>query len=765
MLIKRKTFIVLLLLVSLCGFSVNYGEALQKAIYFYECQQAGPLMAGNRVEWRANATMSDAIQGGWYDAGDHVKFNLPMSYTLAMLGWAEYEYKSAIVGAGQLTNLESNIKFSLDYLASCWNGTTYTYQIGDGNADHTWWGPVEVLEKKSGPSRRPAATAASGVSAVMAETAAALTLGYINFGNTTYLAKAKQLFAKADADRSDVNYTAANSFYDSWSGPIDELQWAAVWLYLATNDASYLAKAEAYTDLLGKEGQTTDIAWKWGMSWDDVHYGSMLMLAKLTGKDVYKNFIQMSLDWWVSGAKGKTPGGLSWLDSWGSLRYSLAQSFLAFVYADWTGADSARAVTYKSWAESQVGYVLGNNERNGSYVIGFGTNYPKHPHHRTAQGSWADDKTVPPYTRHTLYGAMVGGPIQSGSYIDDVAQYQYTEVACDYNAGLVATLAKMYGQYGGAALADFPAKETKEDEFFVEASVNSSGPTYTEIRALVNNRSGWPARFIKNLGFRYFFDISEVVSAGYGAANLTVTKGYVEFPVTISPITQWSGNIYYVQVMFNDGTSIFPGGQSEMSGEVQFRIAAPTATNFWSTVNDFSYQGLASGTPVKTQYIPVYDGTTLIYGSVPTGGGETATPTDPPVLDTPQPTTPPEDNTPSPTDIPNETVEPTVVPVTTVEVTAAPADTPVPTTIPPITGCTSPVAITVPFTKDGAGTFCFSTASLGSFINSWNVDSLTINGVDFTNKYAASGSLPAPVGGLYTVSYKASFAWSHFEVK
>jgi len=26
------------------------------------------------------------LTGGWYDAGDHVKFNLPMSYSAAMLG-------------------------------------------------------------------------------------------------------------------------------------------------------------------------------------------------------------------------------------------------------------------------------------------------------------------------------------------------------------------------------------------------------------------------------------------------------------------------------------------------------------------------------------------------------------------------------------------------------------------------------------------------------------------------------------------------------
>jgi hypothetical protein len=79
----------------------------------------------------------------------------------------------------------------------------------------------------------------------------------------------------------------------------------------------------------------------------------------------------------------------------------------------------------------------------------------------------------------------------------------------------------------------------------------------------------------------------------------------------------------------------------------------------------------------------------------------------------------------------------------------------------------SPVTstLTAPFTKDGAGTFCWQTSNLGSFVNSWNLQSLTINGVDFTNKYIASGSYPAKVNGYWYVSYTGNFAWSHFEAK
>jgi hypothetical protein len=226
---------------------------------------------------------------------------------------------------------------------------------------------------------------------------------------------------------------------------------------------------------------------------------------------------------------------------------------------------------------------------------------------------------TPSYHRHILYGALVGGPNQSDGYADSIKDYEANEVATDYNAGYTALLAKMCSVYGGTPLANFPEPEEKEDEFFVEASINSSGTTYTEIRALLNNRSAWPARTIKDLSFNYYFDISEVLAAGAGVDDLTVRMGNYEFPASISEIKQYDGNIYYVNVKFEDGTKIFPGGQSEFSGEVQFRISAPQSTNYWDPSNDYSYEGLKPNNVIKTAKITVYDGDTLIFGTEPDG--------------------------------------------------------------------------------------------------------------------------------------------------
>ena len=43
---------------------------------------------------------------------------------------------------------------------------------------------------------------------------------------------------------------------------------------------------------------------------------------------------------------------------------------------------------------------------------------------------------------HVLSGGLVGGPGDlNGNFVDDRKQYKFTEVACDYNSGLVGALA------------------------------------------------------------------------------------------------------------------------------------------------------------------------------------------------------------------------------------------------------------------------------------------------------------------------------------
>jgi hypothetical protein len=440
----------------------NYGEALQKGLMFYEFQRSGELPSDKRDNWRGDSGLEDGsdngvdLTGGWYDAGDHVKFNLPMAYTSTMLAWSVYEDKDAYESSGQLDYALDNIKWANDYFIKCHTDTNeYYYQVGSGSADHAWWGPAEVMQMER-PSYK--VTESSPGSTVVAETSASLAAAAIVFEDedpsyaTECLSHAKELYDFADNTKSDDGYTAASGFYNSWSGFYDELSWAASWIYMATDDSSYLDKAESYVANWSTESQSTTIAYKWAHCWDDVHYGAQLLLARLTDEDLYKESVERSLDFWSGNGSESvtyTPQGLAWIDTWGSLRYATTMAFLADVYSEYDGCTDSKVDTYKDFARSQLDYALGSS--GNSYVVGFGTDAPEEPHHRTAHSSWADSQTTPDYHRHSLIGALVGGPDSSDAYTDDISNYTTNEVACDYNAGFVGLSARMYDQYGGEA--------------------------------------------------------------------------------------------------------------------------------------------------------------------------------------------------------------------------------------------------------------------------------------------------------------------------
>ena len=59
------------------------------------------------------------LTGGWYDAGDHVKFNFPMAWSATTLIWGLLEYRDAWQKSGEWQNGLDCVKWPLDYLIKC----------------------------------------------------------------------------------------------------------------------------------------------------------------------------------------------------------------------------------------------------------------------------------------------------------------------------------------------------------------------------------------------------------------------------------------------------------------------------------------------------------------------------------------------------------------------------------------------------------------------------------------------------------------------
>ena len=354
------------------------------SLLFYEAQRSGALPKNNRIPWRGDSALEDGkdvgvdLTGGWYDAGDHVKFNFPMAWSATTLAWGVHEYWDAWKQAGELEHALDQLKWVADYLVKCHpDKDTFYVQVGDGNSDHGYWGTAESMSMN-----RPAHAVGRGNgrqagSAAIGEAAAALAATSLLFkqhGDTTYaahlVATAKSLFELGNTNRG--GFSVSQPFYSS-SGFTDELAWAASWLYEATGDKEYLDTAEGLYN-----GGCCGSAWSF--SWDAKAPGVQLLLYKQTRKPQYKtdssNFVGGAI------SKRATPKGLAYWDKWGSNRYAANGAFIALVAADYgIHTDDGRA-----WATKQINYMLGDahggiNKDTGlpffSYVCGYGDNFPK----------------------------------------------------------------------------------------------------------------------------------------------------------------------------------------------------------------------------------------------------------------------------------------------------------------------------------------------------------------------------------------------------
>ena len=621
--------------------ATNYGEALQKAFFFYEVQQAGVLPDWNEVSWRADSMENDFIPGGWFDAGDHFKFTLTIAYTAAVLAWGLYQFGDGVAKAGLTEKYKNNLKWALDYLVLADQGGKVVGTIGKDGFDHTWWGSPEVYLRKMKLATKLEERPYDVISctSAVALTSAALAAGYLVFKDASYLSHAKSLYTAANGTRNNKDQGMQSSYYPA-SDFYDELFYAANWLYLATGEQKYLDDCESdFIPNFPTENQSTDRKYTWGFCWDDHSQAAALLYAINTGKEEWIEQVQRHLDYWTVGYGGKkvqyTPDGMAWLFQWGSTRHCANTVFLALVACETIFKDNSELVKrYRDWSKKQFDYFFGDNKLGLSYVIGMGKN-PKSVHHRAASGihddHWnslgtdAKDGYQTEYA-HVLYGALEGGPNMDGSFTDEVGAYQNTEVAIDYNAGFTAALGGMIKLYGGEKLADFPPiEEPKWPEFLMSAKINQASGTYTELKVYAMNHSAWPTRVIKDLSFNYYFDISEVIEAGFTAKDIVAKIGTQqhsgdEGKAEISEPIQYKENIYYVKITFGDGRVIMPTGQSEHRAEVQFRVGLPDGSKdgSWDSSNDYSCKGLEKGdNMVETEYITMYDGEKLIWGKEP----------------------------------------------------------------------------------------------------------------------------------------------------
>ena len=426
----------------------NYAKLLQYSMYFYDGNMCGSdVGSASQFDWRDNCHGSDEVDGGFHDAGDHVKFGLPAGYTASTLGWGYYEFKDSYDALGQTAHLQALTDRFCDFFKASTKlsgdtVTSFCYQVGVGQADHdVWCSP----ESQNDQSLRTAYWTSDDASDIAAEYAAALAVNYINFGNAEDLKYAKALY-NYSIKTNKANCPEAENFYRSYDY-YDDQAWAAGWLYLATKDSTYSSFLDKFMNdtNAGKSGQS---GCKWGvystMCWNNVSLGAAILQSEITGD---------AMDWAkvTTYLNGKCTSESTYYceSDWGSARYNTALQMAALATTKYSAKSG---MDYSSWCKAQMGMILGNNPKNVNFVVGMDSNSAKYPHHRAASGYQSFDemkgKTGYSSNGHTLVGALVGGPADSNfTYTDSVNDYQANEVALDYNAGLVGAAAGLYSIY------------------------------------------------------------------------------------------------------------------------------------------------------------------------------------------------------------------------------------------------------------------------------------------------------------------------------
>nr|XP_043608590.1 endoglucanase CX-like [Erigeron canadensis] len=461
----------------------HYFNALSKSILFFEGQRSGKLPNNQRLTWRADSALRDGysanvdLVGGYYDAGDNVKFGLPMAFTTTMLAWSVIEFGDYM--KSELVNAKEAVRWSSDYLlkaATTTPGTLYV-QVGEPNSDHHCWERPEDMDT---PRNVYKVSAQNPGSDVAAETAAALASASIVFqrSDPSYshklLQAAMKVFELADRYRgsySDSLGSVVCPFYCSYSGYNDELLWAAAWIHRASNDPSYMSyiQVNGHTD-----GSDDD---DFSFSWDDKRAGTKVLLAKAFLENKVNQFVlykQHSDNYICSLIPGSpnsqgqyTPGGLLYKQGESNLQYVTTSSFLLLTYAKYLNSNGGHTTCGGSMvtsealivqAKKQIDYILGENPMRMSYMVGFGNRYPTRIHHR---GS-----SVPSVRDHPehiscdaghqyfnsgspnpnlLIGAIVGGPDHNDNYGDDRSNYSESEPATYINAPFVGAVAFFSG--------------------------------------------------------------------------------------------------------------------------------------------------------------------------------------------------------------------------------------------------------------------------------------------------------------------------------
>jgi endoglucanase len=456
-----------------------YGVPLANNLYFFENERDGPhfipsplrTAAGHLNDARATVyntpkfDSNDLIigklistpgvapinaEGGWWDAGDYLKFVETHSYVVALMLIGIRDFPNQMASLSTTSDFTNEALFGLGWLQQMWNDSTKTlyYQVGNGTdfesfdylSDHDLWRLPQADDSYGGSNsqyqyirHRPVFIAGQAGPKISPNLAGRLAASFaecfqvFDATNPTLanecIVSAEHIFDLANTSPTgNLLTTAPFDFYQEteWR---DDLELGATELYFAlqrgglppglphTDPMYYLTSAAkwAYAYINGpNDGSDTlnlyDVS---GLAHFEL-YRAIALAGNPSGLAVSKTDLlnDMQFQMTTSIAQAHDPFGFGWpWSSYDTVSHGAGLSVMASEYHQLTGNSA-----YLTYSRSWLANIAGANAWGATFTVSDGSTFPHCMQHQVANLVGSLNGTPP-----LLKGAVVEGPTNAAS--------------------------------------------------------------------------------------------------------------------------------------------------------------------------------------------------------------------------------------------------------------------------------------------------------------------------------------------------------------
>jgi endoglucanase len=380
-------------------------------------------------------------EGGWFDAGDYLKFVETHSYALDLLLLGLRDHPLQMGPGSAAANFSAEARFGVQWLSQMWDDRSRTlyYQVGIGDGDgcdsicgdHDIWRLPQADDSYPGGAayryirHRPALRAGPPGARISPNLAGRLAAAFAVcsevYGATEpsfarqCLRSAEHVFDLADTSPDGLLSVSPHDFYpeDSWQ---DDLELGAVELYLATGARSYLTKAARWAKAWMRsdlDGADTLNLYDVSALADYELYKAIGAAGNPGGLDVSRADlladIRGQLDHAVAVAGGDPfQAGFAWN------QYDVTSHLFGLVSTASMYDELAGSTQFAAFEARQLGAALGANAWGSSFVVGAGSTFPRCMQHQVANLSGSLDGSAP-----IVRGAAVNGPNDVSQFDED----------------------------------------------------------------------------------------------------------------------------------------------------------------------------------------------------------------------------------------------------------------------------------------------------------------------------------------------------------